>query len=492
VLPLIVVNQPSSWPLKIPNLEVVAARSYLTDPAYATRRGSRVFNLCRSYRYQSTGYYVSLLATARGHRPLPSITTIQDMKSQAIKRIVSDELEDLILRSLNPVHAARFTLSIYFGKNLAKRYESLSNQIFRRFRAPFLRAVFEREDNTWRLIGLRAIAAKDIPETHHEFVTEAAQTYFAQKRERTYAKHESIYSLAILHNGAERFPPSDPEALERFADAARALQVSVELIQKEDYARLSEFDALFIRETTAVNHHTYRFSRRATAEGLVVIDDPESILKCTNKVFLAELLERYHIPHPQTIIVHRGNRAAALEQLGLPCVLKQPDSAFSQGVHKAESPDAYHAGLDRLFEDSELIIAQSFLPTDFDWRIGILDGKPLYACRYFMARAHWQIAHTDESGRTRDGRVQAVPLDSVPGSVVRTALRAARLIGNGLYGVDLKQVGRRVYVIEINDNPSIDHGFEDQLLKKHLYRTIMQVFLQRIMHAKNINGTNHQ
>jgi glutathione synthase/RimK-type ligase-like ATP-grasp enzyme len=58
-----------------------------------------------------------------------------------------------------------------------------------------------------------------------------------------------------------------------------------ELIEKEDYGRLAEFDALFIRETTGVNHHTYRFARRAEAEGLVVVDDPQSILKCTNKVY---------------------------------------------------------------------------------------------------------------------------------------------------------------------------------------------------------------
>ena len=61
----------------------------------------------------------------------------------------------------------------------------------------------------------------------------------------------------------------------------------------------AEFDALFIRETTLVNHHTYRFARRAASEGLVVIDDPESILKCTNKVFLAELLSRHKMPMPQ-------------------------------------------------------------------------------------------------------------------------------------------------------------------------------------------------
>ncbi len=58
-----------------------------------------------------------------------------------------------------------------------------------------------------------------------------------------------------------------------------------ELITRDDSNRLSEFDALFIRETTSVDHHTNRIARKALAEGLVVIDDPESILRCSNKVY---------------------------------------------------------------------------------------------------------------------------------------------------------------------------------------------------------------
>ena len=60
------------------------------------------------------------------------------------------------------------------------------------------------------------------------------------------------------------------------------------------------------------------------------------------------------------------------------------------------------------------------------------------------------------------------------------ATRASGLIGNGLYGVDLKQVGDRVLVIEVNDNPSIDHGYEDAALGKELYRVIMAEFMRRL------------
>jgi predicted ATP-grasp superfamily ATP-dependent carboligase len=64
--------------------------------------------------------------------------------------------------------------------------------------------------------------------------------------------------------------------------------------------------------------------------------------------------------------------------------------------------------------------------------------------------------------------------------VVSLALRAAELIGDGLYGVDLKQTEQGIYVIEINDNPSIDMGCEDAVLKDDLYRRILQEFVHRL------------
>ena len=82
--------------------------------------------------------------------------------------------------------------------------------------------------------------------------------------------------------------------------------MDTKFIDKNDYGRLAEFDALFIRETTSVNHHTYSFARRAVAKKMVVVDDPESIFKCTNKVFLAEILERNRILIPKTLIIHKG------------------------------------------------------------------------------------------------------------------------------------------------------------------------------------------
>jgi len=480
---LIVVSREEDWPLEIEGVERVLARDYLTDPAWSDRRSTRVYNLCRSYGYQSNGYYVSLLAAARGHKPLPSVATLQDFRAPNIVRLTGAELARLIETSLRPLQSDDFVLSIYFGRNLARRHDRLSRALFNLFPAPLLRARFQRQPDGWTLRRISPVSFGDIPEGHMAFVRESATLYFSGKRPRASRARSARFDLAMLVNPQEEHAPSNERALQHFERAAEAVGFGIERVGPDEIGRLPEFDALFIRETTAVNHHTYRFSRRAAAEGLVVIDDPESILKCTNKVYLAELLQRHAIPSPSTMLVHRDNAGEIERRLGLPVVLKQPDSAFSLGVVRVESPDELDRTVRRMLKHSELIVAQEYLPTPFDWRVGVLDGRPLYVCRYYMARGHWQIINHD-TGRGDEGMADTLAVGEAPEAVVGTALRAANLIGRGLYGVDLKEIGGRVVVIEVNDNPSIDAGCEDTVLKSALYREIMGVMFKRVAGRK--------
>lgn len=479
---LIIVDDPRNWPLEIEGARLIAARDYISDPHYLNLRRVKIFNLCRSYRYQSLGYYASLLAAARGHRVLPGIGALQDLKSPSIIRFVSEELDALIQKSFKALRSETFTLSIYLGHNLAKCHEQLSQRLFKMFQMPFLRAVFvfSPKSEKWQLQNVQPIAASEIPQEHRAFAISAVQEYFSGVRARTRTKADGRFDLAILVNPEEQDTPSNARALKNFIRAAETVGFATELIGREDFGRLSQFDALFIRETTRVNHHTYRFARRAAAEGLVVIDDPESILKCTNKVFLAELLQRHKIAVPRSLVVHRGNQAQVLEAIGLPCILKQPDSSFSQGVVKVETPERFKEEMSKLLQKSDLVIAQEFMPTDFDWRIGVFDRKLLFACKYYMARKHWQILKRGADGKQIEGNAETFPVEDVPLAVCQTALKAANLIGNGIYGVDLKQVGKKVYVIEINDNPNIDAGVEDRVLKDNLYLEIMRTIIERV------------
>jgi len=277
-------------------------------------------------------------------------------------------------------------------------------------------------------------------------------------------------------------PPSNPKALQQFVKTGREFGVNVELIEKKDYGRLAEFDALFIRETTGIDHYTYQFAKKAESEGMVVIDDPDSILKCTNKVYLDELLRTHRIRTPKTVIVRRDNLERVDSEIPYPIVLKIPDGSFSRGVFKVNDRTELLEVAGRLFKSSDLVLAQEFLYTDFDWRVGVLNRTPLFVCQYFMSKEHWQIYHHEpgQERGVREGDSKTFQIEQAPEIVVKTAVKAASLIGNGFYGVDLKQTAKGVVVIEINDNPNIDHGVEDAVLKEDVYRKIIEDFVWRL------------
>ncbi|MEQ9460345.1 MAG: RimK family protein [Phycisphaeraceae bacterium] len=476
--PLLVVDAPERWPLTIPGMEVVSAYRYLSDAELAQGAGRKVFNLCRSFKYQAEGYYVSLLAEARGHRPLPSIAAIQDLKLAPVVRLAAQDLDDLIQSSLKRIKSSTFELSVYFGHNTASAHDRLALALFNAFPAPLLRAKFEH-DGCWQLSSVRVIGLADVPESHYPFVIEQASRYLKRTPRRSKASPPTKYDLAILHNPNDPMPPSNPEAIQKFVEAGESLGIGCTLIEKDSYGRIAEYDALFIRDTTAVDHYTYRFARRAAAEGLVVIDDPGSIVRCTNKVFLAESMSRHRLASPKTMILTVENALEGIRSIGFPCVIKQPDSSFSAGVTRIDEDVDLDQQVSELFQSSELVIAQEYMPTDFDWRIGVLDGEPLFACRYGMAPDHWQIYKRGDAG-LEEGDAETMPVKKAPQDVIRLAVRAANLMGDGLYGVDLKVVYGKPVVIEVNDNPNIDAGVEDLFLGDELYLRIMLSFFKRL------------
>jgi len=145
-----------------------------------------------------------------------------------------------------------------------------------------------------------------------------------------------------------------------------------------------------------------------------------------------------------------------------------------------ESEEALGKATTELFQHSALLLAQEFVYTEFDWRIGVLNNEALYACKYYMSRGHWQIYNHGAKGTAKSGGFETIPVNEAPPEVVKLALKATQAVGDGLYGVDLKQVADKPVVIEVNDNPSIDAGVEDAYLGEELYGRIMQEFLRRM------------
>lgn len=473
---ILVTDNPQYWSFLQNTVPIIESNEYLLDEAYHKNTSIRVINLCTSYSYQTIGYYVSLLAQARDHKAIPSALHLQDALSTSLTKQISQDIEEEIQHSLRDIQSDEFLLSVYFGQNMAKRHSDLAKKLHGLFPLPIMRFVLERKKQ-WVIKKLLPLAPADIPEHHIQFMQEAAEAYFSKKRFHHWRKKQRLHDLAILHDPTEPNAPSNKKALELFINAGESMGMNVDLIDKNDSKFIAEYDALFIRATTSLDHYTYRLARRAAQENLVVIDDPQSIVKCTNKVYLAELMRMHQILTPETLFISKFDKA--VPSIEFPCVLKKPDSAFSHGVIKLNEPAELYKSLTQFFKTSDLVLVQPFIPTEYDWRIGVLDNKPLYACRYYMAKDHWQIYNWGSSENIEGGH-ETFPLEDVPEAVIKTALKVTRLIGDSLYGVDIKSAGDKHYVIEVNDNPNIDFDIEDRILGESLYQQIMAVFLQRI------------
>ncbi|MBN8520509.1 MAG: RimK family protein [Alphaproteobacteria bacterium] len=444
---------------------------------------AKVINLCSNFDYLSKGYYCSLLAEARGMRCVPSAANAVTMNWKRHYQSSLPELNALLDKYFKepPEEPLTRSYTIYFGRTEVESLEDLAGRLFDLFRFPLMTFQIGLDGKgKWVVKGVEPLSLPDLPAQKRDYFIETLKLFTGSAWRNKNDKKKKHW-IAILHDPDEKQPPSDKNALGKFIKAGKDMNVSVELVTKNDFSSLLEFDAVLIRETTAINHHTYRFALKAENENIPCIDDTQSIIRCCNKVFQHELLTSKNIALPATWIVDRKTQKTLENELPYPVVVKIPDGSFSNGVIKAETPESFREAANELLKKSDIILVQEFVESDFDWRIGILNGEPLFACKYYMAQGHWQIYnHGAKTLKRRQGRHETLPVSRVPEHVLRVALRAAKLIGDGLYGVDLKEVNGRAIVMEVNDNPSLDSGVEDQVLGMKLYKAILQRLLDMI------------
>lgn len=480
---LIIIDSLDLWKPYYHTESVITAIQYLQREEFS-HNSHLVINLCSDLSYHSEGYYCSLLAQARRHKVIPSVETLNKFDTCAPVKLDSSlsRLCKCCDLSSDEAEDDRFYLDLYFGKCENPKYERLGRFVFDQYPCPLLRIRFSGESPA-QITDVHPLSLAELNNHQQDLFANGLDLFNKKVWRQPRSKKPARYDLAIFHDPAETFPPSNKSALNHFISEAKKMNVNAELITEKDATRLMEFDALFIRQTTAVNHVTYQLSQAAQQADMVVIDDPASIICCTNKVYLKELMDRSGIPAPKSILLFKAmvpSYQEVSEYLGQTMVIKIPDGSFSIGVSLVSSEEEYLTLQEALFQRSSILLVQEFVPTEFDWRIGMLNGECMYACKYFMARGHWQIYQHKSSGLTKSGRVETIPVHIVPRQVTRIAKKVSASIGKGLYGVDIKSVGNQVLVIEVNDNPSIDHGIEDKVLGNELYRIILREFINRL------------
>ncbi|MEM3622148.1 MAG: RimK family alpha-L-glutamate ligase [Candidatus Bathyarchaeia archaeon] len=279
----------------------------------------------------------------------------------------------------------------------------------------------------------------------------------------------------------ERYNFSDPKevlALQNFKVAAEKMGHAFNFLFRENLLEIPKYDAVFIRATTDPLYTAYIVSKAAWEMGLNVVDDPKSIQICGNKIHLYSLFKKYDVPYIPTIFLskdelHHKRIVEIFKTFGRPIVVKAPYTSFSRYVEKVACETSFREVAKRFFRRSDVLAVQKFMPTAFDWRVGVLNGEVLYVCKYMVPKGRWKHG-AKRRGKPSFvwGRTVTLKRENAPIKLKETALKACEVVGRGLYGVDIKEFNGNYVVVEVNDNPSIYAGNED-LRNRDIYEKII-------------------
>jgi glutathione synthase/RimK-type ligase-like ATP-grasp enzyme len=293
-------------------------------------------------------------------------------------------------------------------------------------------------------------------------------------------------ALASIACFVERYNFTEPEeasALQNFKIAAEKMDCRFDFMFRESLLGIPKYDTMFIRATTDPLFTAYIVSKTAWEMGLKVVDDPKSIQICGNKIHLYALFRKYNIPHIPTILLnkedfHHKQIEDIFETFGRPVVVKAPYTSFSKYVEKVACETSFREVAKRFFRKSDVLAVQKFMPTAFDWRVGVLNDEVLYVCKYMVPKGRWKHG-AKRRGKPSFvwGRTISLKRENAPIRLKETALKACEVIGHGLYGVDIKEINGEYIVVEVNDNPSIYAGNED-LRDRDIYSKIIEFLIQ--------------
>jgi glutathione synthase/RimK-type ligase-like ATP-grasp enzyme len=267
-------------------------------------------------------------------------------------------------------------------------------------------------------------------------------------------------------------------ALSNFRIAAAKLGHDCDFLFRSEIMNIPRYDGLLIRALTDPLNTSYVAARLAEVHGLRVIDEPDSIMVCCDKVNMYQHLMRADVPIPDTCFLTEDEvtveQARELfESYGRPLVLKAPNSSFSAYVEKVHDEAGFVKVGKRFLRRADRLVVQQYLPSSFDWRVTILDGKVLFVVKYVMAQGAWRAHDRDTEGRPNLCDVVGVDRNEIDPRLIDVALKAGGSIGKSLYGVDVKEIDGGFIVIEVNDNPNIDAGIED-INSPEVYRNVVR------------------
>lgn len=225
-----------------------------------------------------------------------------------------------------------------------------------------------------------------------------------------------------------------------------------------DGAPLERPDLVIPRIGASITSYGLAVVNQLEAMGIPVLNEAAAIARSRDKLRCLQLLAREGLDIPRTVLMRqRDHLEEAVAQIGgLPVIVKLLRGTQGVGVMLAHSEEELASTLDTLWTLHQELLLQEFIGESRgrDIRVFVVGDRVVGAMR-----REAKVEGEFRSNIHRGGSGKAVHLDP---AYERAALRAARVLGLDVAGVDLLEASSGPKVAEVNSSPGLQ-GIERTL-----------------------------
>lgn len=211
------------------------------------------------------------------------------------------------------------------------------------------------------------------------------------------------------------------------------------------------FDAVIPRIGATHTHYGSAVVRQFETMGVFVVNDSQSIDRSRDKLRSLQLLASAGVGMPVTSYAHSTQDIAGLLEIvgGTPVVVKLLEGTQGLGVVLAETKKAAESVITAFRQLDANILVQEFIKESkgADVRAFVIGGRVVAAMKRQAAPGEFR------SNLHRGGSAEGIKLTR---SERATAVKAARVMGLNVAGVDLLQSERGPLVLEVNSSPGLE------------------------------------
>lgn len=213
---------------------------------------------------------------------------------------------------------------------------------------------------------------------------------------------------------------------------------------------ISHYDAVLPRIGASVTYYGTAVVRQFQAMNVFCANSADGILNSRDKLRSFQILSRHKIGIPATSYVKdKADILPAIERVGgVPIVIKLLEGTQGIGVLLAHTLDTATSIIELLQSQKQNILIQKFVAESKgrDVRAIVVGDQVIAAMR--------RVAQGQEfrSNVHRGGRTEVVELSE---EYKETAIRAAKIMGLGIAGVDMLESNDGPQIMEINSSPGL-------------------------------------